>query len=68
LRDKNGQAFQLGTEYGIDTGNTKISDTCTSNTKTQFHTKTWSVGSTSNEISLTRVEEYQAEGIKQPSL
>lgn len=68
LRDKNGQASQLDTEYGFNTGNSKISETWTSNTKTQFYTKSWRVGSTSKEISLTRVTEYQVESIKQPSL
>ena len=68
LRDKNGQASQLDTEYGFNTGNSKISETWTCNTKTQFYTKSWRVGSTSKEISLTRVTEYQVESIKQPSL
>lgn len=68
LRDKNNQIFQLGTEYGINRGKSEISETCTSLLKTSFYTKIWRVGSTSKEISLTTVTEYQAEGIKQPSL
>ena len=68
LRDRNGQAFQLGTEYGISQGNTEIGDRCTSNVKIQASTKCLSVESTSKKICLTSVTEYQAEGIKQPSL
>jgi hypothetical protein len=68
LRDKDRQIFQLGTEYGIDNGDVDISDTCTSNVKTQFHTKTWTVGSTRKTISLTTVSEWPAKSIKQPSL
>jgi hypothetical protein len=68
LRDKDSQVFQLGTEYGIDNGDVNISNTCTSNLKTQFHTKTWTVGATRKTISLTTVSEWPAESIKQPSL
>jgi hypothetical protein len=69
LRDKDGQKFQLGTEHGFtDRGNSEFSDTCTSSVKRQSYTKSWRVGSTNKEISLTRVTEYQAESIMQPSL
>lgn len=68
LRDKNGQVFQLGKEYGMDSGNSDISDSCTREKKTQYYTKTWGVGTTSKTITLTRVTEYQAEAIRQPSL
>jgi hypothetical protein len=66
LRDKNSQTFQLGTEYGIDTGRSDSSDSCTSQIRTKIYTKKWNAGA--SEISLTTVTEYQAEGIKQPSL
>jgi hypothetical protein len=68
LIDKNGQKFQLGTHYGVDTGDVTFSETCTSNTKTKLLTQTWTVGSTSNTISRTIVMEYKAESIRQPSL
>jgi hypothetical protein len=68
LRDKKGQTFQLGTQYAFNTGDSKITDSCTNSVKTQFHTQTWRVGSTSKQISLTRVTEYRAQSIKQPSL
>lgn len=66
LRDKNGQIFQLGTEYGINDGDSDSSDSCTNQIKTNIFTKNWSVGA--SKISLTTVKEYQAEDIKQPSL
>jgi hypothetical protein len=68
LRDKNGQIFQLTPEYGANGTNLKTSNTCTSNLKTEFYTRTWTVGSTRNSISLTYVSEYPAKSIKQPSL
>lgn len=66
LRDKNNQIFQLGTEYGMSTGDSERSDSCTNQIKTDIYTKNWRVGA--SKISLTTLREYQAESIKQPSL
>jgi hypothetical protein len=66
LRDKNGQAFFLGREYGHRAIGESSSESCTSNIKTKIFTKTWRVGA--SKISLKTVTEYQAENIKQPSL
>lgn len=66
LRDKNNQIFQLGTEYGMSTGDSESSDSCTNQIKTNIYTKNWRVGA--SKISLTTLKEYQAESIKQPSL
>ena len=68
LRDKEGGVFKLGTEYGLDTGNSRIRNSCTASVKTKLSTKTWRVGLTSKKVSLTTVTEYQAERIRQPSL
>lgn len=75
LRDKNNQKFHLGTEYGFNRfdrsrsrliGGSEPRDMCTNNAKKVFYTKNWRIGGKT--ISLTRVTEYQAESIKQPSL
>lgn len=71
LRDKNGEKFQLGIVYEVGGGGDRklnLVETCTSDRLTQIFTSTWRVGSTSKEISLTYAKEYQAEGIRQPSL
>ncbi|MCP9911232.1 hypothetical protein KBZ15_15165 [Cyanobium sp. BA20m-p-22] len=71
LRDKNGEKFQLGIVYEVGGGGDRklnLVDICTSDRRTQTFTSTWRVGSTSKEISLTYRMEYQAEGIRQPSL
>ncbi len=75
LRDRNSQKFHLNTEYGFNgfdgsmfqlLGGSKPRDVCTNNAKREFYTKRWHVGGKT--IWLTRVTEYQAEEINQPSL
>ena len=66
LRDKEGQKFDLGTEYGLSTGGLDISETCTPTVKTKSVSRSWRVGT--QNITMTTITEYQAEAVRQPSL